>query len=334
MTAITTGERAYDVVFDVTLERRALIVATVVDAVTGLAPHAPVRVAVDRRNAAVHIGSNGRIAISGRPAQAVPDPAKSYSFTLTIAAKRYRPATVIATVPPQPSFPIELSPIALQPLPVRLEGRVMRELDRTPATQTAITTVPTDKLLLLRRPAYRAYASGTTVDIVALTAGTPLTLTQAAPAGALRFTLDDVANLAANGVLRFDDREYGVIDTIDATAKRVTLQHALHSSYPAGTAVTPMTAGAPTATTTSRRDVARGDALLPVGDPTSGDTVVFGTPPEYHDLGARTDADGYFSIDGVGGERTLALVTGNQTTVVTIDSSKDVNPVRIRLRNP
>ena len=185
MTAFLTDERAYDVVFDGAIRRRALIIARVVDAVTN-GSVTPLRARVDRRGATMRIGSGGTLAVSGRIEQLLPDPASSASMTLTISihARGYRPHVEPVVIAPGATLPIDLGAIALQPLPVRLEGRVTNEAHRTPVAGASIVTPKADRIVLLHTPVQRDYAAGVSVTTRTLTAGaTPTTLSSAVTSG-------------------------------------------------------------------------------------------------------------------------------------------------------
>ena len=104
-----------------------------------------------------------------------------------------------------------------------------------------------------------------------------------------------------------------------------------------------MTVSAPTSTIHLLRPVHAGDGLLPVDAETDASAIEIGG--EYHDTGLLSDADGRFSAGGIAGERALALVTTAPplplnapptlkalTTKVTIDYSKQVNAVSLRLK--
>lgn len=316
---MTAFDTAFEVAFDRPLERRALAVGRIVDAIAGTPPREPVMIRVQGRGVKVRMGSDGLFAVSGREL--------AESVTISLAARRYAPRSIV--LPISTALPVDLGIIELCPLPVRLEGRVTREADRTPLAAAEIAIEKAQKLLLLRTPLLRAHAKGAAVAILTLTTGTPRTLATAAPAGTRTFALDDASGLGPGDVLQFGKREYGVVDS--ASTSDVILTGALRRTYAAGAPVTPVTVGPVAAMTRTRRDAAPGDALLAIEDPTEGNAAAVGNPLEYHDLGALTDADGYFAVDGVGAERSITLVAEETAEAVTIDYGKDVNRVSLRL---
>jgi len=336
VTTFTTDERAYDVVFDVAIRRRALIVARVADAVTTRSVTL-LNARADRRGVTVRIGSGGTLAVSGRTEQLLPDPASTTPITLAISiqARRYRPHVEQVVIAPTAALPIDLGTIALQPFPVRLEGRVTRESDRAAIGEASIVTRKADRIVLLRTPVQRDYPSGTTVTAQTLTAsGTAGTLAASAARGSGMVTLNSASPFAPGNVVRFEKREYGVIATI--AGNDVTLIDPLQHSHAAGTSVSQITALAGN-TMATRRDAIAGDALLPIDVATDATAIEIGG--EYHDTGLLSDVDGYFAVDGVGGERTVTLVTiasdpalSDLETAVTIDYSKAENSVSVRLK--
>ena len=343
MTAFLTDERTYDVVLDGAVRRRALIVARVVDAVTN-GSVTPLRAGVDRRGATIRIGSGGTLAVSGRIEQLLPGSAlaSSMTFTIAIRARGYRPHVEPVVIAPGSTLPIDLDAIALQPLPVRLEGRVTTEADRKPVAAASIVTPKPDRIVLLRTPVQRDYAAGTAVTARTLIAGgTVTTLTSPVTSGTRSLILDDASGLSPANVVRLAEREYAVITAVDGNA--VTLTDPLQHSHGAGTVVAPVTVSAAQSTINLLRPVHAGDALLPVDAETDASAIEIGG--EYHDTGLLSAADGWFSADGIAGERTLTLITtapplplnapptlNALTTKVTIDYSKQVNAVSLRLK--
>jgi hypothetical protein len=136
---------------------------------------------------------------------------------------------------------------------------------------------------------------------------------------------------------RFGGREYGVVAAVDLVLHVVTLEHALHRSYAAGAVVRGVTTGAGAATTTTR-SVDAGDGLLLLGAPLTGTAVAIGgAPVEYHDLGAISDANGFWAVDGVGGVRGVtfraaAAPFADLDVPLTLDYGNAVNPLGFRLK--
>ena len=317
--------------------RTAVFIARAVDEVSGAEPRTPIDMRTDREVAFARAGTGGMISVSGRVEHLFPDLATTnYQLEITIAARGYRTHTRTETILAGSQFPIDLGTIALRPFPVRVEGRVTKESDRTPIAGAVIRVI-TPKVLLLSVPAYYDHPAGTAVTARTLTPGAAHALAGDAPAGAIALALNNVAGLGAGGLLLFDGREYGVIASVDAGAKTVTLEHALRRSYADGAVVNEVGIAAGAATTTSR-DVNAGDGILLLNAPLAGDALSLGGAPiEYHDLGVVSDADGFYAANGVGGVRepTFRASAGGFADLdvpLAIDYANPVNPSSFRLR--
>ncbi len=334
---IVTDAWTFAVAPEAPITRAAVFIAKVVDEASGTEPRTPLEVRTNREMAFARAGTGGMISVSGRIEHLFPDLATTiYKLDITISARGYRTHTRSETIPIASAFPIDLGTIALRPFPVRIEGRVTKESDRTPIAGAAVRVV-TPKVLLLREPAYYDHPTGTAVTLRTLTPGAARTLDQAAPAGTLTFLLNNVGGLAGGDVLLFGDSEYGVIDTIDAPAKLVTLKHGLRRSYAKNATVKPVAIVAGAATTTSR-DVNAGDGILLLNAPLAGNAVsIGGVPIEYHDLGVVSDASGFYAANGVGGARELTFRASaggfiDLDVPLAIDYASPVNPSSFRLR--
>jgi hypothetical protein len=320
---------------DQPITRVAVFVARVVDEVSNSEPRTTVQASTNRETALVRVGTGGTLSVSGRVEHLFPDLATTaYALDLTIEADGYRPVKRALAIPIAAAFPIDLGAIPLRPYPVRIEGRVTRESNRAPVANALIRAV-TPKVVLLRVPAYADHPAGAAVTVQTLTPGAALTLDAAAPAGTLTFVLNNVAGIAASDVLQFGDAEYGIVDTVDAPAKSVTLKHALQRSYAKNAAVKPVAAAAGAATTLAR-DVNAGDGILQLTAAVTGDAVSIGGA-EFHDLGVRSDAGGFWAANGAGGVRELlfrASAGGFLDLDVphTIAYAHPVNPLSFKLR--
>jgi hypothetical protein len=335
MTTIVADANTFEVVADARSDRVAIFIARLVDEVSGMRPRTRADVRTNREVAMAREASGGMLVVSGRIEHLFPDLAtQAYSLDLTIEADGYRPIERTETIPIAALFPIDLGTIRLRPYPIRVEGRVTRESNRDPVASASIRTI-TPKLLLLRVPAYADHPAGTAVTLQNLTPGAARTLDADAPAGTMTFLLNNVGALAANGVLLFGDREYGIIDTIDGPAKSVTLKHALRRSYAKTATVKPVGAVAGAGTTLAR-DVNAGDGVVILTASLAGDAVSIGGS-EYHHLGIVSDANGFYGADGVGGVRELLLRASaggllDLDVPVIIDYANAVNPLGFRLR--
>lgn len=339
---IATDSWIYSAVFDASIVHTAFVIGRVVDEVTGL-PLENATVRADRESVRTRVASGGYFAVSGSVDRLFPDLAiVGYTLTLTFRADGHREHVETINIPAGTLFPIVHADVMLRPLPVRLEGRVVRESNRTGIAGATVAIKPPSNAVLLRTVAHLDHASGVNI--------TPQTLTPLAPArsvdeavigGATVVQLDSVAGLAGNPILRFGltPPEYAVVDSIDVPTRRVTLRHPLTRSYPLLApvrAVNAVAAGAAAATT---RSIDAGDGVLilaAVMNPTSIE-IADGVKTEYHDANVIADADGFYAADGITGVPSLAL---RATAAVfqpldrdwTIDYSRPVAALSFRLK--
>jgi hypothetical protein len=312
---VESGGRLYIVVEDLLAVTSALVTGRVRDVVTGDDLEVGLAAEVDHPHARVATQPGGFYAAVGRADEVFPElAAVSYTLSLTFRARGYRDAAETVIVPMGASLPVVAPPVLLQPVPVRLQGRVVKESDHAPLAASEVSTV-TPKMALLRTPLAHAHASGTTVQVRALTpSGAPRTLTEAAPRGALSLRLSSSAGVGPGDVLRLGvagRSDYAVVQALGPAPGHVTLADPLSRAQPVGGTAQLMALGAPGGSTTLAEGALPGDGLLLLAAslPAGSLEVVDGVHTEYRDVGAIADADGYWSLDGVGGIRTLDLVS-------------------------
>jgi hypothetical protein len=217
----------------------------------------------------------------------------------------------------------------------------VKESDRT-AIAGALVSSATPGLLLLRAPLGLAHAKGVTVNARALTpAGPARQLKLAASRGDSVITLDSSGGLVAGGILRIGTdvaSEIAVISVAGPGADQVTLSGPLVSSHPVAAPIQALAPGVPTGSTTLARDADADDGVLMLAGPLAGASVELadGARREYRDLGALSDADGFYHLDGVTGAaaldlRALASGFGDVTRTVAIAYDNAVKLVGFRL---
>ncbi|MFQ5813112.1 MAG: hypothetical protein ACE5I2_07980 [Anaerolineae bacterium] len=122
----------------------------------------------------------------------------------------------------------------------------------------------------------------------------------------------------------------------------VTLRGALNRSFPATTEVQKVTLGAIGTTRSLAREADAGDGLLILDGVLDVDTIEIADPTpelvEYHALGALTDAEGFYQLNGIGRVRTVHLdarATGFAALAMpvpwTITYRQSVNIINFRL---
>jgi len=303
----------YTVVDDVTIVYQALVTGAIVNEVTGLPLRSQFAVAVDLPNGQTRAMEGGFFVVSGHGAQVFPDLAtKSYSLNLTITADGYRPAIIAVTIPIAASLPVALPFVNLRPLTLRLQGRVVKESDRTPIAGASVVCT-TAKVLALRTPSYFDHAALITVNARSLNpGGAAKQLTGDARSGSTILTLNSTVGLAGGQVLRIGSdvkNDFGIIDTVGPGPAQVTLKYGLGQTYAAGTAVQGVTPGIVSGSAHLMRDANVGDGVMLLDAPLATDAVEIqdGTHLEYHAVNAISDAAGYYRLNGIGGVSALDL---------------------------
>jgi len=321
--------RTYTVTNDPTAIYRVLIVGSVKDEISSRPLDQGVRVEASRPDLQVKMSDCGSFVVSGYPEWSFPELATTgYSVTLTIFAGGYRPQSLTIDIPAQSTFPITASAVELRRLPVRIQGRVVKvTTDHAPVPGAGIVAVdepgssPAVHTCALRSPLYFDHASGLTVRGMPLTAAGPaMQLAVDAPAGTITLHLNQRTGLAPGEIVACGldrEREYAVIDSMDpepsdlAQPGGITLRNGLNHSLAAGTSVQRVSAGAVATSRTLAEDANAGDGILLLDGLLNVDTVEIADPAvakvEYHAVGALSDPDGFYRLDGAGRVTTLFL---------------------------
>jgi hypothetical protein len=231
----------------------------------------------------------------------------SYTVNLAITAPGYRPASVTVPIPVAATFPIVLSAIKMRPLPVRVQGRAVKDRDRSALAGAVISG--TDATVLLMRTILRFdHAQGKTVNSLA-TAPPVRNLTADVQRGSKSIFLNDTTGLAATQLLQIGvdgTAEIGVIAIVGPAPKQITLQDGLRSGFTNGATVQQVTPGA---SVTLTRSANAGDGLLLVSGGVAGTAVqiVDGAQTEGCVLNTVSDAAGYYHFNGMTGVVSLNL---------------------------
>jgi hypothetical protein len=320
---ITAGDVLYTVVNDCTTSYLALVTGTVTDEIFGELFAPDLTVETGRADLASKTTANGLFAITGYPDQSFPDHGgTSYPlFSFKIKAPGFREQTVKLPIMAGVPFPVvPLSAVALRRLPVRIQGRVVNDLTRAPIAGALVVSVdnpmtpPAIHTTAMRAPLYFDHASGKAAQLVTVAPTGTANLQIRAGAGTQVINLDNRSGLAANSIVQLSPNsnlviEYGVVDHLGpgpaASPGDVFLRNALNRSYPASPASTVQFVNAtPTGGVANlSNDANAGDGVLLANQVLNGTTLVVeaGTPiAEYHQMGALSDSDGYYSLDGMG----------------------------------
>jgi hypothetical protein len=349
---VTAGSTTYEVVEDVVGLYDAIATGLVGDDVTLRAPRTDVTVTASRSELTGTYLESGAWGVSGRLERALPAyPGAAETFDVQLSAPGYRPAALTVTVPAGAALPVSTAGVELRPLPVRLEGRVMQSTLNPAAVADAIVRIadrPGQTVVSLRTPVHGPHPQGTDVRPIAVAdTGTERRLAAPAESGARSVTLDDVTGLVGR-VVGFDWQhrlEFARVQAVDAAASTAVLTGPLTRAYPSDTRLKQFTVspGTPPSRTLDR-DADAGDGLLVLDGSLDPDTeaVQIGNPAtpeaEFAAVGALSDADGFYALEGIGGVETVDLL-GRATAVSpdgprfprTLEYGRRTNVVNLRL---
>jgi len=333
----------YTVVDDIQKVYRAVITGSLVDEATGIPAQAEAVIEADLPGLSVHFAEGGLFAVTGYVEQVFPNLGTApYSVQLSVAAPGYRPVTFTVPLPAGSTLPIAWPAIKLRPLPLRLQGRVVKESDRS-ALAGATVSSGNSAVLMVRSPLYFDHAAGVTINAFTFPAvGPQRGLAVSANGGSGSVLLDSVAGLLTGQLLQIGAgplAELAVIQGFGPGAAQVNLQSPLNSTFAALSPVQPVTATGPGASTTLARSSNQGDGLviLSAALVATGVQVSDGTATEYHLLNPVTDPLGYYHLNGVSGVVSLsvqAAASGFSTAAKTwfLSYNVPVNVIDFRLK--
>jgi hypothetical protein len=273
----------------------------------------------------------------------------------TLTAPGFRDFVVSTTISANADLPVVVtSPSAMRRLPVRIQGRVVQNtITRPPIAGALIMSVddagppPAVHVTILRCPLSFAHVSGAVVQEVAIASLGSTTLTQRVVGGDAVLHVQDCTGFTPGSAVRVTSPgetcvEYGVVDhvapALPAPQGQVFLRQPLLQSYPSsGTAVE---AGNVIATGTSgtlSADADAGDGVL-VASQLFKQTISIdsgGPVAEIHEVGAISDSNGYYRLDGIARMATISLqVTQGalqQTATWFLEYDQAVNRLDFRL---
>jgi hypothetical protein len=306
----------------------ALITGTLVDEIFGDFNTPGFAVQTSRNDLGAVATENGLYAVTGYRGQSFPQVTPTtYEVNLVLSAPGFQDLPVQVTILPSATFPVVVPPVVMRRLPVRIQGRVVSDTTGAPIQGASVLSVnnptppPNSFVLTLRSPLYSPHALPVSVQKVTMTSTGSATLTSDANGGASVLNLSTRTGLAAGSIVQVANVsltlvEYGVVDHLGpgaaGAAGQVFLRNALNRTYLAGAATTvqfvnPTAVGAAvplTADADAGDGVLLASALLSVAtvavDPGAADV-------EYHEIGALTDSEGYYGLDGMGRVKEIYL---------------------------
>jgi hypothetical protein len=351
---VTVGDLLYTVVDDCTTSYLALLTGSVTDEILGELYAPDFMVVSGRADLQLKKTVNGLFALTGYPDLSFPHhDTTGYNLNLKLKAPGFRDLSWVQPVPAAQPFPILIPAKALRRLPVRIQGRVVNDLTRAPIPSAQVLSVddplspPTIHVTAMRTPLYFDHPSGVIVQNVTMNTPVALSLTADVASGDNVLNLLNRSGLAANSAIQLRNSsqtvvEYGVVDHLGPgapAAGQVFLRNAMNHSYPKSAAVTLFTPSLVGGPATLSSDANVGDGVLLASQLLNGaSALVVDTgllTAEYHEVGALTDTDGYYGLDGLGRVREIFLFStqgGLQQTVPWfIEYDHAANVVDLRL---
>ena len=328
---VDDNDRIYLVTEDVIAFHFALVIGTVLNETTDKLLRAQLDVRPSRQDVKIKTFADGMFCVTGIPALVFPDLATTaYSLDITIRAPGFREMSRTVNLPAGTALPFRIPapPIRLRPLPVRLQGRVVRDITTRPGLGGADVTVdfapgPGERVVALRSPLHYAHDPGATALPVAFSnSGVVKTVEITAPPGSDRLTVSDRTGLMNGQIVRIGAESAGQFGAIkDRPTPPTTmnvpgdivLEHPIARGARKGDLVRRMnvTPGGPAGMRPFTRAGDAGDGLIFVNSafPPGTAAVRIDSPAgqEYQALGALADADGFYYLDGLGRVATLAV---------------------------
>jgi hypothetical protein len=348
----------YTVVDDITTVYAAVITGMVTDEILGDFSSPDFTVEVSRNDLASKTTERGLYAVATYPDVAFPLlNSQSYPISWVLQAPGFRDFPLSVTIPQNAVFPVPAPVAAMRRLPVRIQGRVVKDATRQPIGGALVVAVdnpnppspppppPLPHTTLMRSALYFDHPVNTKVQQVNLTNVGNAKLTQPAPAGTQVLNLTTTAGLVGSAFIQLatpslTSVEYGVVDHLGSAPGQVFLRNALNRSYGDGAAtnVQFVTAAPAGGAASAMIDANAGDGIIVADSLLNVSTVVVdaasATKIEYHEVGAISGSDGYYALDGMGRVQQLFLQANPPGTPVVpwfIVYDQPVNVVDFRL---
>jgi hypothetical protein len=350
---VQVGSLQYTVVDDCTTTYWAIITGAVSDEILGEFYTPDFTVETGRPDLQSKTTAKGLFAVTGYPDQSFPNH-NSITYpplALQLKASGFREFTLKVPMTAGALFPIVITPSPqLRRLPVRIQGRVVNGVTRAPIPNVVVSSVdnpltpPPVHTMALRTPLYFDHLNTTAVQLVNLGAAGGANLSRDAAAGDQLLNLSTLAGLSIGALVRLSSAagvsaEYGVVVSLSpGVPNQAFLSNQLNRSY--AMATTAAQFFNPTAVggiANLMADANAGDGVLVANQLLNGTTLVVdtGSLAEYHEIGALTDGDGYYGLDGMGRVPEVFLQASQgvlqQTIGWFIEFDNAINVVNLRL---
>lgn len=352
---VTHRHGTWTVTDDRTVVVAAAVTGRFVDETSGEPIRAPATLQVAHPGMRGRVLDGGRFAISALPALDLPlldtDP---YVVEASLRAPGFDDLDLSFTLPAGGALPLESGDRAVPRRPVAIRGRAAHSVTGAPeagALVFASQPLTAQQVLAVRWPLRFDHPAGTDVRRRRLDDTATLTeLTRDVRGGKDVLGVASRLGLAAGNVLRVgagETSELAVVAGVEpepadaALPGGVTLAAPLHRGFPPAAPVRRLNPAVVPQTRTLTAAARAGDGLLLLDGALGPDTthtfeIPDGARTEYAVLGAATDGDGFYRLEGVGRVAELRLVaraTGLSDGVrtVAVDYAATTNYVNFRL---
>ncbi len=347
---VQVGNWSYIVEDDCTTNYWAIITGAVTDEILGNLYVPGLNVDTKRPDLPSKVTPNGLFAITGYPQQSFP---VSATLILYFDAPGFHESQLTVSVPASGPFPVLAGTVALRRLPMRIQGRVVNANTRAALSGALVlgvddpNTPPAVHTTALRSPLYFAHLNGASAQNVTITVTGSPSLQADTIAAAQMIELSSRTGLGAGSIVQLSNSsrtivEYGVVDHLGpgpaASAGPVFFRNAFNRSYAMASTVQIVTATPTGGAATLAGTANAGDGVVVASALLNGTTLVVdaGSPTEeYHEVGAFSDADGYYGLDGLGRVQEIFLQAAQgglqQTVGWFIEYDQPINLLDFRL---
>jgi hypothetical protein len=337
---VQAEDLVFTVVDDVQITYVALLTGALVDEILATPLDVTPVIKPDPASVAVKLADGALFALTGYAELVFPKlSTTAYTLKFTVTAPGYLAQTITVPVPAGTTLPVAYPPIAMRPMPVRIQGRVVTRSTRSPIPNAQIKSSD-NTVLLLRSPLYFDHSVGVTVNAYSFNpAGGSLKLAAAIRGGDNTIFLNNNAGLTSKTLQIGADplAEVVTVQGVGPAAGQANLSNKLNSSFTLNDPVqlvTPTALG-PNDTLQRSGDLGDGLLVLSAGLTAPGVQVQDGVKTEFHLLSAVSDADGFYHLNGVAGVPLLRLFasSGGLSTPTTwfVNYNDPVNLVDFRL---
>lgn len=308
---ITVGEWTYSLEEDGRHRFDVALRGSLLDEMTGMALERTFTIEADRDDLLCKPIERGLYCVAADVPRAFPNLATTNAtWQLTARAEGYRTISWPIVIPAGSLLPRTELPKSLRREPVRFAGRVTHATTGPFAAANIRTIGASDCDLLLRAPVAFDHTLVATVresNLTAIAFAPAKKLKEPAFAASDRIVVENRLGLLAGQFVRLGAEtsgEFAEIQTVSnvASAGEVVFTAELKQSFPAETDLAVFNAGAAGTSTTLRRSADKGDGALFLNAPLTGpvvEVVEAGLPTEYHAVGALTNSDGYYALNGI-----------------------------------